>query len=144
MASTARSQYVAAVMALLNTYKSSNPTLLRAVYTSRPASIGETPVAFIGPRNEQIEHSMSVQTRTFVGLTLVLVDVITDNQESADRMDDLVDAIVDVIASNPRAVPSLGVLAATGVEDVELDYGTTVYRASVINLSGTFAKEGLD
>jgi hypothetical protein len=144
MASTARSQYVAAVVSLLNTYKSSNPTLLRAVYTSRPASIGETPCAFIGPRNEQITHSMSVQTREFTGLSVVLVDALTDNQESADRMDDLVDAILNVIASNPRAIPALGVLEATNVEDVELDYGTTIYRASVINLSRTFAKEGLD
>lgn len=142
MSSTFRSDLVAGVETLLNAYIASNPTLLRAFFRARPAQIGETPLAFIGPRNEVVTHSAGTRSRVFT-VPVVIADVLTDNVEVANRFDDLTDSLLDYFTANPHGVSATTLIEPVSVEDIELDYGTVVYRAVSITLRGQI-QEGRD
>lgn len=133
MASTARTVVVTQVKALLDTWIAANPTLLRQCWRSRPAKVAETPFAFIGGRNEALRHDSGTRDRTFT-IQVVLVDTLTDNIESGDRIDPLVDLLVDLFTANPHAVSATTVIEPVGVEDVEIEYPPVIYRASAISL----------
>lgn len=141
MATTFRSDVVSALKGLVDTYISSNPTVLRACYASRPASFPETPCAYIGNRPETIRHDSGTRARTLAP-TVVIVDILADNVETGTRMDDVVDALIDVFTANPHAVSGDTLIEPTGVEDVELEAGTVVYRAAVISLGRCVIQEG--
>lgn len=142
MATTFRHDLVAALKTTLDAYVVANPTLLRAAYRTRPASVHETPMAYIGGRSESIVHDSGTRTRTFAP-TVVIVDVLADNQETGDRMDIVVDALVDIFTANPHAVSGSTLLEQTGVDDVDLDWGGgVIYRAAVLTFARCSIQEG--
>lgn len=120
MASTFRSDAAAALLGLLTTYQTANPTLLRKVSRTRPSSVGETPAAWIGDLSESIRHTANIRQRTFT-IPVVIVDQLADSDETADRMDDLVDALIDVFTAAPHAVSGATLVEPTGVTEVEID-----------------------
>src|SRR5687767_8069568 len=95
MPTTARTAAVAAVKAVLVARKATSPTLLRAIYNARPGSFPETPCAYIAGRSETITYDANTRARTFNGLEVVIVDTLNDSIETADRMDVLIDLLVD-------------------------------------------------
>lgn len=119
MATTFRSDAAAAIQTLLTTFQTANPTLLRKVKRARPENVGETPVAWIGDISETITHDSGVRGRTFA-IPVAIVDQLSDSDENADRMDDLVDALIDVFTANPHAVANC-LIEPTGVSELGIE-----------------------
>jgi len=142
-ASTFRVDAVAGVMAVLNTYRTSNPTKLRAVYSARPAGPAfEKPCAYVGTRDETTTHDSGIRTRTLTGLQVVLLDTFPDNAQTADRLDILVDGLQDAFTAAPHMLGNNTVAAVTNVNDTEVTMGEAIYRAVVFTLSAAVAQEG--
>ena len=145
--STFRADTVAALLAVLNAYKAANPTKLKHLYTARPGSFPELPCAYIGNRNESITHDSGTRTRS-LGPTVVLVDAFTDYAEQTDRMDVLVDGLVEWFTANPRIIGTGAgtVLQMDGATDTEIELagatGPVFYRACVLTFGQTEAQEG--
>jgi hypothetical protein len=130
MATTFRSDAVAAITTLLTTYQTANPTLLRDVHRSRPA-VNETPSAWFGEITETIQHTSGVRFRRFT-IPVIVVDVLADNSETLNRLDDLVDALVDVFTANPQVVANT-LIEPVAVSEVEID---GPYHGVAISVSG--------
>lgn len=152
MATTFRSDLVAGVLSVLTAQKAATPTLLRAVYPARPGSFSETPCAYIGARDETITHGggsagYGLRTRTFTGLSVVIVDALPDPTQTIDRLDDLVDALVDRFTAAYAVVAGgSSILEMTGVSDTDVEVagvnGPIVYRGCVLTFGRTFISEG--
>lgn len=140
---TACVDMVAALLSVLQTYATANPTLLRKVYTARPSGAGEWPFAFIGARNEVQTHSEGVRTRTF-SPTVVVADAYSDNEQTQGALDILQDQLSDAFTAQPHAI-GYGVLEVTRIDDadISLDNGPeriTWYRARTFTFQALVAE----
>jgi hypothetical protein len=147
MATTFRVDSVAAHIAVLTAQKTATPTQLRAVHASRPGAFQELPAAYVGNRDERITHpGGQMRTRTMVGLTVVLVDSFADNIQTGDRLDALVDLLVDRYeAAYAQVAGGNSLLQLATVVDTELEITgdpTIVYRAVVLGFGDSFISEG--
>lgn len=147
MPTTFRSDVVAALVTVLQAQQTADPASLRAIYTSRPGSVPETPCAYIGPRDEIIRYDAGTRTREFRGLTVVVVDALQDASETEDRLDDLVDALVDRFTAAYAAVAGGGsIVQLNGARDTDVvlsgGTGEVTYRGVVLDFGGTFISEG--
>ncbi len=133
MATTFRNDAVAAITGLLQTFAAANPTLLKAVHRRRPGSFPDHPLAYIGERAESLTHDSGTRTRTFL-IPVVVVDVLADNVETADRFDDLVDLLIDLFTANPQVIPNT-IIEPVAVADLEVEAGVP-YGAVSITLRG--------
>lgn len=145
-ATTFRSDLVAALRTVLLAQRTATPTQLRAVYTARPGSFSETPCAYVGARDEVITYDAGTRTRTFTP-TVIIVDTFADVSEAEDRIDDLVDLLVDRFTAAYAAVAGGGsITQLSTVTDTELETpgtsGPVVYRAAVLGFDRTFISEG--
>lgn len=139
----ARTDFVTGLVTVLNTYKTANPTLLRGVFTARPeGSAFEKPAAYIGNRDETVGHDSGLRTRTFLGLTVWVLDTFPVNQETADRMDVLVDGLQDAFTNAPHAGGGNTVISVTSVQDTEVTLGDAIYRAAVFTFAQGVVQEG--
>lgn len=148
MPTTFRAQVVAAHVAILGDQKTATPTLLRKVTSSRPGSFSELPLAYVGSRDESITHDAGTRTRTFDGLTVELVDAFADATQTEDRLDQLVDYLVDRydLPGNVQRVPNT-IIELTSVADGELavesgNGQSTFYRRVTLTFARTAIKEG--
>lgn len=150
MATTFRSDVVGAIRTVLLARKTASPTLLRAVYNARPGSFPETPCAYIAGRSERITYSAQTRARTMTGLEVVVVDTLQDASEVADRMDDLVDLLVDDFTTAYNSISGGGgLLQLTSITDADVtltgDVAVT-YRGAVLGFGDpanpTFIREG--
>lgn len=144
---TFRSDIVAAILAVLNAQKTATPTRLRAVYSSRPGSFPETPCAWIGNRDEIITYTAGSRARTFVGLSVTLADVIPDQVETGDRLDDLVDLLVDrFTTAYAQVAGGASILQLSTISDTEVALegpsGPIIYRGAILGFGETFTREG--
>ena len=148
MTTTARVDLTGAVVTVLQAQQSATPTLLRAVYVARPGSFPELPAAYIGNADERITYTAGTRTRTFLGLTAVVVDAFSDAMESGTRMDQLVDLLVDRFTAAYATVPGGGnLLQLTGVRDTEVTVEASggvaaIYRGAILEFAETFIMEG--
>ena len=138
--STFRVDLVDALYDLLIVYQTANPTLLRKVYRTRPAAFQELPAAFVGPRNETITHTSGTRERA-IAPSVVVVDTFTDNEEMGDRMDILMDDLVDVFTAGVRQIGN-AIIEPTAVAPGELEASGAIYRAEVIGFARTSIREG--
>lgn len=138
--STFRVDLVDALYDLLVAYQTANPTLLRKVYRTRPGAFQELPSAFVGPRAETITHTAGTRERA-IDPTVVVVDSFTDNVETGDRMDVLMDDLVDVFTAGVRQIGT-SIIEPTGVNPGELEASGAIYRAEVISFARTSIREG--
>lgn len=138
--STFRADLVDALYDLLVAYQTANPTLLRKVYRARPAAFGELPAAFVGPRNETIKHTAGARERA-IDPSVIVVDTFTDNVETGDRMDILMDDLVDVFTAGVRQLGN-AIIEPTGVLPGELEASGAIYRAETIQFGRTSIMEG--
>lgn len=141
MTTTFRSDVAAGFYTLLSDFATANPTMLQHAYKARPRSFGDRPLAFVGPRNETIQHDSGTRART-MSPTIVFVWAWNDEQETADIRDDLIDAFLDYATAHPRAVSDSTVTSPTGVEDVELEMDGAPYPASIVSFGETLIREG--
>jgi len=144
---TYRSDLVVGVRTVLLAQQTATPTRLRAVYNARPGSFPETPCAYIGPRDETITLGGQLMTRTFSGLTVVLVDALQDASETEDRLDDLVDLLVTrFAAAYAQVAGGNNLLNITGAADTDIildgPTGPVTYRGVVLSFGTTFSSEG--
>ena len=138
---------VAGVMAVLQAQKTATPTQLRAVYSSRPGSFPEVPAAYIGPRDERITYTAGTRTRTLSGLAVVVVDSQPDAQQTGDRLDALVDLLVDrFTAAYAQVAGGNSILQLSSISDTDVDVGATggpiLYRGVILGFGDTFITEG--
>lgn len=102
MTTSFRSDIAGGLYTILTGYVAANPTLLRRAFRARPASwTTDTPCAWVETRNETVTHDSGIRTRTMTP-SIVVVDRLTDNVETMDRMDDLVDSMLDYFTANPH------------------------------------------
>ncbi len=148
MSSTARSDVVAAIRAVLVTRKAASPTLLRKIYNSRPGAFPETPCVYIGPRDEVLTQSAQVRTRLFAGLSAVVVDTVVDASEEGDRMDVLIDLLVADFAALRNLPGGGGRLLLNTVSDTDVilqgPQGSVTYRGAILGFGTTNVQEGLE
>lgn len=139
----ARVEFVAGLMSVLSTYKTANPTLLRGVYTARPDGPAfEKPCAYVGSRDEATTHDSGLRTRTFLGLTVWVLDTFPVDQQTLDRMDTLVDGLQDAFTAAPHAGGTNTVISVTSVADTEVTMGDAIYRAAVFTFAQGVVQEG--
>lgn len=147
MTTTFRADVTAGVVAVLQAQQAATPDKLRAVYSSRPGSFPELPAAYIGNADERITYSGQLRTRTMVGMTAVLVDVYADSIESGDRLDVLVDLLVERFTAAYAQVSGGGsILALSSVSDAEVEVsgvnGPILYRGVILGFGESFITEG--
>lgn len=151
MTTTFRADTVAAVRAVLVARMAASPTLLRKVYNAMPGGFPETPCAFIGPRDEDITYTAQTRSREMAGLSMTVVDALVDASEEADRMDILIDLLVDDFTAAVATIsPGGGLLQLTSVRDTDIiltgPNGTATYRGAVFGFGNpanpTFIMEG--
>jgi hypothetical protein len=138
--STFRVDLVDALYDLLVAYQVANPTLLRKVYRSRPGAFMELPAAYVGPRAETITHTAGTRERQ-INPTVVVVDGFSDNVETGDRMDILMDDLVDVFTAGVRQIGN-SIIEPTSVDPGELEASGAIYRAETIEFARTSIREG--
>lgn len=102
MTTTFRSDVAGGLHSILSAFAVANPTLLRRAFRARPSSwTTDTPFGWVETRNETVRHDSGLRMRTMTP-SVVVVDRLTDNIETMDRMDDLVDALLDYFTANPH------------------------------------------
>jgi hypothetical protein len=137
---TFRVDLVDALYDLLVAYQAANPTLLRRVYRTRPSAFQELPSAFVGPRAETITHTAGTRERA-IDPSVVVVDTFTDNVETGDRMDVLMDDLIDVFTAGVRQIGN-ALIEPTAVTPGELEASGAIYRAESIQFARTSIREG--
>lgn len=140
---TFRQDAVAGLMTVLNAYKTTNPTLLRGVYSARPGGPAfEKPCAYVGGRDETQVHTDATRTRTLTGLQVIVLDTFPDNAQTADRMDVLVDGLTDAFTAAPHALGGNSVVSVTSIADTEVQMGEAIYRGAIFTFGTAVAQEG--
>lgn len=133
--STFRAQFRTALLGILDDFKAANPTLIRQTYQARPKSL-HPPCAYVGPFSEPtIRHEFGNRQSRVPEATLVLVEGIYENAETADKLDELADAMISYLPSQHARVSGSTLLEAISAEDVELDLGGgAIYAATIITV----------
>lgn len=140
---TFRADVVAGLVTVLTSYRTSNPSLLRGIYSARPDGPAfEKPCAYIGNRGESVRVDSGIMTRTLTP-EVVLLDTFPVNEETLDRMDILVDDLVEAFVEAPHAAGANTVIGSTfTVTDTEIAMGDAVYRAVVFTFADALDQEG--
>ena len=95
MATTFRTDLMAAIVAALDVYIAANPSLLKRSELARPPSVmGDLPLAFLDGRDERIHFDAQTMDRVLT-VAIVIVSPMADNIETIRRHDVLVDSIID-------------------------------------------------
>lgn len=95
----ARVDLITAILAMLDAFIAANPTLLRRRFKVRPPTlVTDLPCAYIDLRPEDVHYDNGVRDRT-LRPSIVFVDQLTDNGETMDRFDVLIDTFTDHLDS---------------------------------------------
>lgn len=146
MASTFRVDMRAAMLVILEAQKAATPTLLRKTAASKPGKFAELPLAYIGTASESITYDSGTRTRTLIP-TVQLVDAYTSSDQTADRLDELADALVDRFTAAIQAIPNtilqLTSITPNEIESVDLKAGqSTWYPGLILTFDRTAIREG--
>jgi hypothetical protein len=115
---------------------------LRQVYKARPPDFGSCPCAYVGGMPEpSIRHTQGIRIRQMEP-NIVIVDELSDNEETAARLDFATDILMNALSAAPHVVEPNTVTEPTRVDTAELDVGGVMYAANVIVLP-TEKQEGL-
>lgn len=125
--STFRADTRARIVSVLTDFKQAYPDRLRRVFLARPESSPDVPYAYIDLLAEDISHDAGTRTRTVSGCSFVLVDRITNNIETADRLDETVDLLVDWLTARPQLGGTTGIWSSLRVADEDAPFGDYDY-----------------
>jgi Trk K+ transport system NAD-binding subunit len=144
MATTFRNDIVDGIMTVLNAYIAANPTRLVRAYRSKPLNVaaGDLPSVYVDVRNEDIRHSEGTRTRV-MSPSVVVVDRATDNIETGDRMDPLIDGLVDAFTATPQLMTGT-VWDRMTIRDVPIEIGEYEYAGVRITIPDVTIREGRD
>lgn len=135
--STRRAEFRAALAGILSDFKNANPLLLRQTYRARPASFAP-PLAYVGLINEpSIGHQFGGQRNRDQRGSLVLVQGVYENAETADDLDVLADALITYLTSQHARVSGQTLLEPISSEDVDLAIGEATYAATIVVIRHT-------
>lgn len=101
--STFRVDLVAGVTTMMDAYIAANPTLLVRHYRSIPAQFQDLPMSYLDLRPEKVRHMNGLRDR-ITNPSIVVVTRLTDNGETTDIHDRLVDSLVDWFTGYPHIV----------------------------------------
>jgi len=101
--STFRVDLVAGVTAMMNAYIAANPTKLLRHYRSLPAQFQDLPCSYLDVRPETVSHANGLRDRVTTP-SIVVVTRLTDNGETTDIHDILVDSLLDWFTAYPHIV----------------------------------------
>lgn len=144
MPTTFRADIVDGIMSVLNAYCTAHPTQLVRAYASKPLNVaaGDLPAAYVDLRNEVITHSEGVRVRV-MSPTIVIVDRAIDNIETGDRMDPLIDGLVDAFTATPQ-LSATTIWDRMEVRDIPVEIGEYEYAGVRITISDITIREGRD
>lgn len=142
MATSFRSDVRGGLYTLLTGFQTANPTLIEHTYRRRPGSFPDKRTGYVGSMNESIRHDSGIRQRTMVPTVVLVLKLSEPSSETADAMDDLVDAFLDYCSARPHAISDNTVTAPTSVEDVELEAEGAFYPAVVVSFGDTVIQEG--
>lgn len=135
---TFRADTISATVDILRACQTANPTKLRQVRTARPSSVSETPCAYLGRRPGNVLQFDSGTRAQNLGVEVVLVDSLSDNEETLGRLDALADLLLEWFTVNPHAAGGTRLLQVAQIEDGEEEYGTNVrYETVTLRLAST-------
>ncbi len=98
---TARVEVVTTILSMLDTFIAANPTLLRRRFKVRPPSlVTDLPCAYIDLRPYTVAYTASVRD-IVMSPSIVFVDQLTDNGDTMERFDTLVDAFTEFLDGYP-------------------------------------------
>lgn len=123
--STFRDDVVSHLASIAQTYATANPTLLRRVWRAQPGSFAELPAVFIANRPETIEADAGTLRRTIETAVVVIDAYTSDAEQTVDRMDVVVDALVSALALDANAHVGGGIIDVGGVVDGDLPIQST-------------------
>lgn len=132
--STRRTEFRAALAAILDEFRIANPTLLLQTFRARPATFNP-PLAYVGPFSEptiRLETGNRL-VRPDLRASLVLVQGVYENAEALDKLDVLADALLTFLVTEHARVGGATLLEPIrGAEDVTLTIAEVSYAASMI------------
>lgn len=107
------------IVTTLRAFQAANPDLVRQVWSVRPASttLGDVPALVVGNLAETVSTANGVRQRQMDGFTVELIDVTPDNAEAANRMDLLVDAVMDWLTAAYHAASGTSIVEPIAVLD---------------------------
>lgn len=143
---TFRSDIHAGLIATLAAFRAANPTILRKIWHARPASytLGELPCAVVGNLTESITTLNGIRQRRMDGFTVEIVDRAPDSQEADDRMNLLVDAIMDHLTAGYHMASPKSIVEPIGVTDGDagITEGTNLAWYSNVIVFRAYIAEG--
>lgn len=125
--STFRADTRARVVSVLTDFQNAYPNRLRRVWLARPESSPDVPYVYVDLLSEDVTHDSGTRNRNLSGLSFVLVDRITTNIETADRLDETVDLLVDWLTARPQLGGDTGIWSQLRVTDEDAPFGDYDY-----------------
>lgn len=101
VATTFRADIGDGIYTVLAAFAAANPSMLVRAYRARPSGLTDLPCAWVDGRPEDVTHSQGTRTRIMVPSVLV-VRAQSDNVETAQAFDRLVDALLDAFTAVPQ------------------------------------------
>lgn len=115
---------------------------LKTAYDVEPPEFRNAyPAGWIESLPEDVEHGAGVRTRT-MGPTLVIRDLLTNNNATAKRLDTAVDATVDALTASP-SVASGADRGSWRIEDIPPTAGDSARDVRITLLSVDLAEPRL-
>lgn len=143
MATTFRSDVRAGALGLLSGWSAANAGSLNSVHRATPKNLADRPLAFI---QSIAETNPPIRAGTWdrnLTVTFAFVWAMTDDGETADIRDDVIDSFMDYCARRPHAATNTTITEPRGTEDVELERDGAFYTTTLVQLIAT-ATEGRD
>lgn len=123
------------------TYHIANPGVIRHVWKARPAGLSDLPACFIGDIRTTLQHTAG--TRIWVAeVDVVLVDNVSDNEETMARLDISAMALVDAFTDQPHAFGDNTVAEPASVQSTTVDVNGTNFEARVVTVGRIQFTEG--
>ena len=122
-------------------YSTANPTVLRQVYRTRPASFPTVPCAYVGDIRTQSEADSGTR-RTSAEVDIVLVTSNVINDEADAELDTIADALDLSFINDPHVFGSNTVQEPVRSTTVDISVGDVAYHGLILTLGKVLIDEG--
>lgn len=144
LATSFRQLVGAGLVTVLTNFRAANPWALKGIAPARPANLTklDLPGAYVDGFDETVSHNAGIRTRTFSGLSVVLVVMVPDNIEASAATDTIVDALQDAFTAAYHAADGSSIIEQTSVSEEAIDEGGVPYLGNRFSFSRTSKSEG--
>lgn len=125
----------------LDAIQVANPLLLDHTASARPGAFGGVPMAYVGDTRMTLVHGSGIR-RWSGEQDVVLVDMISDNEETMVCLAALADIVVDAFSDDAHAMGANTVSEPTTVGWIPQPISSTEYEAVVITVGKFTYQEG--